>query len=76
MNEWYELCLWDYTAGQVSDLVRDIQSTFGIDRDEFEFKFRPAWVNEQDLVVSQHRRSVVFRFRDPAIITWLKLKLT
>lgn len=67
-----EVIIWDVTHTEVSEMLVSLAGQGLQANQDFEFEFRPGFKNyERGL---QHRRSVTFRFRDPAWTTWFQLK--
>lgn len=73
MNDDNIVEIWGVSPGDVSLMVQELKQQGLIVHEDFDFEFRPSWVNYQD-GTGAHQRSVRLRFRDAAMATWVGLK--
>lgn len=72
MNDDIETTIWDIDYSEVSELLKTLLGHGLQANRDFEFEFRPGFLNYE--LIGSHRRSAIFRFRDPQIATWFALK--
>ena len=68
-----EVTIWDVKHTEVSMILTSLADQGLHVNLDFEFGYRPAWMNYQD-GTGPNRTSVVWRFRDPTWTTWLQLR--
>jgi hypothetical protein len=67
-----DVVIWDMDHNEVSELLTMLMDQGLQANRDFEFEFRPGFLNYQRGL--PHRKSVTFRFQDPAWATWFQLR--